>query len=194
MSISSTVSEDLWTHSICSPLNSQHLTPATYSRPSKVSIWINQCLHPIIVISVSIYLLYLIDNIILFEFRNHVKYFLKFYSFSATQNKYYFHQVWDHTHLFKSIRFLVLLGLIPYFFPLTILCFRDKYFSSFLSLNPKGKETVLQLDTFAFWSSQRTFTWTVSWQRSELGSELVHIPYYLQLTRNCLQRSFSADL
>lgn len=61
--------------------------------------------------------IYLIDTIIMFEFRNHVKYFQKPYT-SDTQSKYYFHQVWDLFHLFKLLGFLVLLSLIPYFFPL----------------------------------------------------------------------------
>ena len=35
----------------------------------------------------------------MFEFRNHVKYFQKPYTFSDTQSKYYFHQVWDLIYL-----------------------------------------------------------------------------------------------
>ena len=43
--------------------------------------------------------IYLIDTIIMFEFRNYVKYFQKPYTFSDTQSKYYFHQVSDLIYL-----------------------------------------------------------------------------------------------
>ena len=80
----------------------------------------------------------------MFEFRNHVKYFQKPYTFSDTQSKYYTHQVWDLFDLFKLLGFLVLLSLILYFFSQLSDC--QGLVSLFFFILPKGKEIVLYYD------------------------------------------------